>query len=291
MLDRQFWTRVTEDADLSVKLLNLLESKDKAKRAAILWWLQPVVFELSLTVHGCRVIQKAFDVAGGEHGDALAAQLHGHVKELLESQHGNHVLQKCIEVLPPPSVQFIVAELACWPLTWAGVAKHRFGCRVIERLLEHCPEDMTTPLIDAVVTDANVLVRHPYGNYVVQHALEYGTAAHRKRLVASFAETGIASLSQHRIASNVIERALAQVSSVDQQRIGLALLASPQNLIVMGCSRYGTHVVHRLLEVLSPGPLRVEAVRQLGAGFLQLTASKHSKQLVEKLTSLGYDNV
>jgi len=192
-------------------------------------------------------------------------------------------------VLPPHAVQFIIDELAVSPLSWTGVAKHRFGCRVIERLLEHCPEEMTSPLIDAVVNDTEVLARHPYGNYVVQHSLEYGTIAHRTRLVTAFVRVGIAFLAQHRIASNVIERAIGLASRDDQQIIGLALLASPNTLLTVGCSRYGTHVVHRLVEVLPPGPLRVETLRQLGANIAQLRASKYCKPLVEQLASLGYE--
>lgn len=274
-----------EDADLSMKILYQLDNK--AKRSAILGWIQPAAFSLAMSVHGCRVVQKALDVAGGEDRDALAQQLHGKVKDLLESQHGNHVLQKCIEVLPPHSVQFIINELAAWPLSWVGVAKHRFGCRVIERLLEHCSEDMMAPLTDAVVRDASALARHPYGNYVVQHVLEYGTPVHRNLLASSFVDSGIAFLAQHRIACNVIERALGLVCSADQQSIGLALLAAPQTLLVIGCSRYGTHVICRLLENLAPGPLRVEVVRQLSGNLPQIMASKHSKQLVHKLASLG----
>jgi pumilio RNA-binding family len=280
---------VSEDADLSMKVLNLLESKDKVKKSSVLGWIRPAALQLALSAHGCRIVQKAFDVACGDEKRGLAIKLHGHVRELLESQHGNHVLQKCIEVLPPQSVQFIVDELEFWPMSWVGVAKHRFGCRVIERLLEHCPEDMTAPLTDAVVSDASALARHPYGNYVVQHVLEYGTDVHRKSLISALVDTGIAFLAQHRIASNVIESALGRVCSADQQTIGLALLGAPQTLLVVGCSRYGTHVINRLLEVLAPGPLRVEVVRQLLSNLPQIMESKHSKQLVEKLKSLGFD--
>merc|ERR1719265_205219 len=282
-------TSASEDADLGMRILNLLESKDKVKKSSIVAWIYPATFELALSTHGCRIVQKAFDIACGDEKRELAIKLHGHVKELLESQHGNHVLQKCIEVLPPHAVQFIIDELAFWPMSWVGVAKHRFGCRVIERLLEHCPEDMTVPLTDAVVSDASALARHPYGNYVVQHVLEYGTDVHRKLLVSALVDTGIAFLAQHRIASNVIESALGRVCSADQQIIGLALLAAPQTLLVVGCSRYGTHVVNRLVEVLAPGPLRVEVVRQLLGSLHQLMESKHSKHLVEKLKSMGFD--
>jgi len=280
---------LSENADLSMKILTQLESKDKAKRSSILSWILPEALELSLSVHGCRIVQKALDVACGDDRDTLATKFHGHVEELLKSQHGNHVLQKCIEVLPPHAVQFIIDELARWPLSWAQVAKARFGCRVIERLLEHCPPRMTAPLIDAVVRDASALARHPYGNYVVQHALDYASPAHRTLLVAEFVESGIAFLAQHRIASNVVERALRDHGQ-DQQTIGLAFLAAPQTLLATGCSRYGTHVVHRLLDVLDPGSLRVEAIRQLIADPQQLMASKHSKKLIDKLQELICDS-
>jgi len=280
---------VSEDADLCIKTMNLLDSKYKVKKSSILGWVHPAALQLALSVHGCRIIQKAFDVACGDEKRELATKLHGHVKELLESPNGNHVLQKCIEVLPPQSVRFIIDELLFWPPSWIGVAKHRFGCRIIERLLEHCPEHMTAPLIDAVVSEAGTLARHPYGNYVVQHVLEYGTDVHRKLLVSACIESGIGFLAQHRIASNVIESALGRVCSADQQAIGLALLATPQTLLVISCSRYGTHVVQRLLEVLSPGPLQVEVTRQLIGNLPTIMTSKHSKHLVEKLKSLVFD--
>jgi len=279
-------TAQSDDAELCMNALNQLESKDKMKRSAVLAWIRSVALELALSSHGCRVVQKAFTLANCEDQHALAIKLHGRVKELAESPHGNHVLQKCIEVLQPQSVQFIIDELACWPLSWVAVAKHRFGCRVMQRLLEHCPEGMTTPLIEAIVRDASELARHPYGNYVVQHVLEYGTPVHWSLLVVAFVESGIASLAQHRIASNVIERLLGHISSADQHNIALALLTPSQKLVEMSCHRYGTFVVHRFLEALSPGPLRSEVVKQLHANLPQIAASKHSKQLVEKLSSV-----
>ena len=49
------------------------------------------------------------------------------VIKLIEDQHGNHVVQKCIERLPPEKVAFIVDELRT---NVDKMAMHCYGCRV-----------------------------------------------------------------------------------------------------------------------------------------------------------------
>ena len=49
------------------------------------------------------------------------------VIKLIEDQHGNHVVQKCIERLPPEKVAFIVDELQT---NVDKMAMHCYGCRV-----------------------------------------------------------------------------------------------------------------------------------------------------------------
>lgn len=270
------------DADAANAIVSQLESGRQAQRAKIIRWLHPAMLDLTLSENGCRVIQKALEVAGGEDRQSLVDALHGHVWNLVESPHGNYVLQKSIEVMPPHSVQFILDELSSGEGGWIGVAKHRFGCRVAERLLEHCTESMTTPLAEAITREADVLARHPFANYVVQHVLEYGCQEHRTQVINAIIHGGIAMLAQHRVASNVVERALDQGNVEGQRAIANALLMVPPTLLVMSCSRYGNYAVRRLLDVIS-GPLHDQAICQLAAGFAQLKASKYGKQLAEKV--------
>merc|ERR1719359_470617 len=93
-------------------------------------------------------------------------------------------------------------------------------------------------------------------------------------------------LAQHRVASNVVERALDQGNLEEQRAIASALLVVPPTLLLMSCSRYGSYAVRRLLDVIS-GPLHDQAICQLAAGFAQLKASKYSKQLAEKVQTLA----
>jgi len=221
-------------------------------------------------------------VAGGEERTALVDQLRGHAVKLVESPHGNHVLQKCIEMLPNNNIQFVVDELEAYRGGWAALARHRYGCRVEERLIEQLPEEMLGMLMTAVVADTHTLCCHPYGNYVVQHVLEYGSKQKRLQIVAVLVQDDIVSLAQHRIAGNVVEKALNHCGLEGQQILAQAILAVHGGLLALGCSRYGSQVAKKLLAALS-GSLREEAVRQLQVGIGSLRSSKYGRGIAQRL--------
>ena len=51
------------------------------------------------------------------------------------------MVQKCIEQMPPDSVSFIIYAVQA---DTATLASHIYGCRVIQRLLEHCASGQLT---------------------------------------------------------------------------------------------------------------------------------------------------
>merc|ERR1719316_451250 len=268
--------------DLGIEATERLESGTREQRNEVLQWIMSATLGLALSASGCRVVQAAVEVAGGDYRRLMTQDMHGHVAELLDSPHGNHVLQKCIEVLPPDTVQFVLDELVAFPDHGLAIAKHRFGCRILERLLEHCPAEQTRILVEDVIENAYVLCRHPFGNYVVQHVLEYGTTTQRSGVVEALLQGGVMDLAMHRVASNVIERALVQCSAEGRRSLVGQLVTQPAETLAMASSRYGSFIAQRLLE-MPASPQRDELFEQLYEGIETLKASKHGKQLVESI--------
>ena len=54
------------------------------------------------------------------------------------------------------------------------LSTHPYGCRVIQRILEHCTPEQTTPILDELHSSTEQLLQDQYGNYVIQHVLEHG---------------------------------------------------------------------------------------------------------------------
>eukprot|EP00746_Dinoflagellata_sp_MGD_P155883 gnl/MRDRNA2_/MRDRNA2_85598_c0_seq1.p1 gnl/MRDRNA2_/MRDRNA2_85598_c0~~gnl/MRDRNA2_/MRDRNA2_85598_c0_seq1.p1 ORF type:complete len:518 (+),score=109.85 gnl/MRDRNA2_/MRDRNA2_85598_c0_seq1:86-1639(+) len=268
--------------DLANEATELLESGTREQKGELLQWLMPATLDLAMSAPGCRVVQAAVEVAGGEHRSLMTKYMHGHVAELLDSPHGNHVLQKCIEVLPPDIVQFILEELSAFSDPGLSIARHRFGCRILERLLEHCPAEQTRDLAEGVIENAYVLCRHPFGNYVVQHVLEYGTLHQKNSVVEQLLQGGVMQLAMHRVASNVIERALVECTAEGRRALVEQLVVEPSATLAMASSRYGSFIAQRLLEA-PPSPQRDELWQQLSEGLEILKASKHGQQLCKTI--------
>lgn len=66
------------------------------------------MLSLSLQMYGCRVIQKAIESVPLEMQISIVKELDGCVLKCVKDQNGNHVVQKCIECVPPDRLQFIV---------------------------------------------------------------------------------------------------------------------------------------------------------------------------------------
>lgn len=85
-------------------------------------------------MYGCRVIQKALEVISPEQQAIIVKELEGHVLKCIKDQNGNHVIQKVIEQVPEHYTQFIVDTFTNKVFQ---LATHPYGCRVIQRILEH----------------------------------------------------------------------------------------------------------------------------------------------------------
>jgi hypothetical protein len=76
---------------------------------------------------------------------------------------------------------------------------------VIQRILEHCNEQQTSPILDELLRCTISLVQDQYGNYVIQHVLEHGKMRDKSTVVEKL-KGQILQLSQHKFASNVVEK-------------------------------------------------------------------------------------
>ncbi|PIO67371.1 RNA binding repeat protein, Pumilio-family [Teladorsagia circumcincta] len=114
----------------------------------------------------------------------ILREMEGHVLKCVKDQNGNHVVQKVIEKVKPERLQFIINTFTKnGPDTITQLSMHPYGCRVIQRVLEHCSEEQKRPVLEALHANMSTLIVDQYGNYVVQHVIEHGSNQDRDRIV------------------------------------------------------------------------------------------------------------
>jgi len=191
--------------------------------------------------------------------DTLVFALKDRVMELILDMNGNHVVQRSLASLPPPHAAFIYEAVRNETVR---VSSHRHGCCVLQRCLDHAPQEHRVPIIAMVVHNSKKLVLDPFGNYVVQYVLEL-KRADLTRGIAQALQGSFAELSLQKFSSNVIEKCLqagdSKVISIVAQEITHAkslgqLLHDPfANYVVQTLLTVGDEVdVRMLLDKLQP---------------------------------------
>ncbi|WCJ42247.1 pumilio 6 [Euphorbia peplus] len=206
------------------------------------------ILPLSLQMYGCRVIQKALEVIELDQKVQLVRELDGHVLRCVRDQNGNHVIQKCIESIPTEKIGFIISAFRGHI---AALSMHPYGCRVIQRVLEHCTDEVQCQfIVNEILESVCVLAQDQYGNYVTQHVLERGKSQERCQIITKLSGH-VVQLSQHKFASNVIEKCLEYGGTPERELIVEEVLGQSggnDNLLIMMKDQFANYVVQKILD-------------------------------------------
>ncbi|KAL3644208.1 hypothetical protein CASFOL_012140 [Castilleja foliolosa] len=273
----------------------LFEHGNPEQRMYLASQLEGQILPLSFQMYGCRVIQKALDVIDLEQKTSLVRELDGHVLRCVRDQNGNHVIQKCIECIPTDNIHFMISSFRGQVAT---LSMHPYGCRVIQRFLEHCNDDMQTQfIVDEILDSVCMLAQDQYGNYVTQHVLVRGKPHERSRIIERLAGS-IVQLSQHKFASNVIEKCIDYSDSTSRGMLIKEIIGDGDkndNLLdslqkIMMKDQYANYVIQRILEKCSSEHREI----LLGQIRNHLTALKkytYGKHIVTRFEQLYGDGI
>ncbi|KAK2106343.1 Pumilio 1 [Saguinus oedipus] len=197
-----------------------------------------------------------------DSANEMVRELDGHVLKCVKDQNGNHVVQKCIECVQPQSLQFIIDAFKGQYTTKKvfALSTHPYGCRVIQRILEHCLPDQTLPILEELHQHTEQLVQDQYGNYVIQHVLEHGRPEDKSKIVAEI-RGNVLVLSQHKFASNVVEKCVTHASRTERAVLideVCTMNDGPHSaLYTMMKDQYANYVVQKMIDVAEPGQRKI----------------------------------
>ncbi|XP_039253877.2 pumilio homolog 1-like isoform X1 [Styela clava] len=236
------------------------------------------VLPLALQMYGCRVIQKALECIPQEEQVEIVKELDGHLVKCVKDQNGNHVVQKCIECVQPAHLQFIIDAFKGQVIL---LSMHPYGCRVMQRILEHCAVEQTVPILEELHQHAETLVIDQYGNYVIQHILEHGRPENKSKIVLGL--TGkVLKLSQHKFASNVVEKCVSHSSRLERAMLIEEACQEHDALVIMMKDQFANYVVQKMLDVAEI-PQRNLLINKIRPHMAQLRKFTYGKHIIAKL--------
>jgi len=254
-------------------------------------------------IRSCRVIQKAVETLKDEYLFDLIEEFRGHILQLIEDQNGNHVCQKLIEALTKRSklssgkgfvygrnIEFIIEDVIG---NITRLSCHPYGCRVLQRILEHCDLPQITLVLDEISKVKHSLLGDQYGHYVIQHVLQYGRVEDREGILNLVLEpgNGILKLSQEKFASNVVEKLLKYGNAEQRSKVLAEMLEEVENekegriciVLLMVRDPYANYVVQTSVDVAPDGEARQKLLSVLNSNSEKLRSYTYAKHIVAKL--------
>lgn len=132
--------------------------------------------------HGCCVLQRCIDHAEGIHKQNLIAAITDNAVELVQDAFGNYVIQYIIDLNDPQFTNSVVVKFVKESYE---LSLHKYSSNVVEKSLRCAHDGLKDMIVENLIESKMManLVRHEYGNYVVQTAIEYATPHMKKRFV------------------------------------------------------------------------------------------------------------
>lgn len=271
--------------ELCTKLEAMLATEGEDCQSALAQ-MRNSVRELAMTDSGCRLVQAALIAACPKEAQVLAQEMRNHVPEAIKSPHANYVIQEIIQQLPTAGFIFIAEEMQKNAVMYS---RHRYGCRVICRLLQHAStESCIVALVDEVLDHAVDLSQHSYGHHVMVSVLEHCGPRQRQRLVKSLQgdplEGNLLRFAMSRNASFVIEKALECDDDL-RKFIANELLLNVGTMVSLAQSLPGYFVLLALLKFNDDSAQLSKHYLETAPEHFQTT--KYGRKLLEELGISG----
>ena len=267
--------------------------------------------QLSMQMYGCRVVQKALEYVGTDRLIAIVSEFENPpvLLRCVHDANGNHVIQKCIEVVSKASAEATDPEMAeflnlrinfildAFKGRIKELSSHPYGCRVIQRLLEHCSSDHKTTVLEELRQYYSELVQDCYGNYVIQFVMQHGWEVDRASLIKEV-QTNLLDFSQHKFASNVVEKCLQFANKRDRDEMIWTIInvtfdlnnpvdAKTGHCVLESMVRdpYANYVVQKVIDV-SDERQRGAICRYVKENIVQLRRYTYGKHIIVRLEKI-----
>ncbi|EPR79006.1 Pumilio protein [Spraguea lophii 42_110] len=244
----------------------LFESEREIKKD-ILKKVKGRILGLSVHMYGCRVVQKILECSGSE--EMVLEEIKDKLLVLIEDQNGNHVVQKCVEKIKDK--KYFIEYFQNHSV---NMSMHKYGCRVIQRLLIDNHQDV---MVKNIIDNTSLLAENQYGNYVLQFILDNGNEVNKKRIINKILPK-VYEYSKHKFASNVVEKCVVQADN--EERIKMVDRLNGDNIFDMSTDKFANYVVQRLIDLAEN---RKKIINNLKPHVAELKKCVYSKHITTKL--------
>ncbi|RDX79299.1 Pumilio-like 12, partial [Mucuna pruriens] len=189
---------------------------------------------------GSRVILKMLENVDSPYLiDIITEAMKCITHALMKNLHGGYVIHQFLKFFPP-AIFNVVAK------NFVDIASDQSGCFSIQKCMDEAELEAFAQLVNEIISNALVLTKHPYGNYVVQFLIKKKLWTINGMLISVLRNKYI-ELSKNKYASNVVE-GLLEFSETEYAAVIVRELMNCSEFLNLLQHPYGNYVCQRALQ-------------------------------------------
>ncbi|XP_020256061.1 pumilio homolog 12-like isoform X2 [Asparagus officinalis] len=241
------------------------------------------IYSLSKDQHGCRFLQNKFTEGSLEDINKIFLEIIGHIVELMTDPFGNYLVQKLLGVCNEDQRMQIIDAITTEAGLLIKISCNMHGTRAVQKVIETLK---TTEQVCTVVSSLKPgivsLVKDVNGNHVAQRCLQYFSPQQTEFLLDAVVSHCV-EIATDRQGCCVLQKCV-HYSYGDQRKRLISEITSYS--LVLSQDPYGNYVVQYVLDQKVPWVITA-VVDQLEGNFGFLSIQKHSSNVVEKCLNLA----
>ncbi|CAK78999.1 unnamed protein product (macronuclear) [Paramecium tetraurelia] len=241
--------------------------------------------ELSKNQYACRVVSKMIQFVKDSHEliESLIKTLYPLINQLLNDVNGNYVLLQCFEILDKSTLFFIIPLIE---ESIATLSKSTYGCRLIQKVLELYPLEITQRILDLLISFSYQLCNQEFGNYIIQFLLKCGPQKEKSQICQTIKEN-FEQLSCNKFGSNTVEKYL-DLLGPSQIIKNLCKISNDQFVFYnLSIHPFGNYVMKKVLISEDPSVHYLKSLfKQHPDLILQLKNSEFGQRVAQILDTL-----
>ena len=248
------------------KFFNCLSQKD---RIEFLTLIQNDLSDLAIDITATYPIQGMIEILGSKaEKKIIYLGIKDHINVFCYNTYGIHILEKILSYFEDEFAKEIIDYIYN---NFINLSFHMNGiCLVKKLLLMTHKKDLHKKLKKIIYENANDLIVHQYGNYVVQTIVENWDISELEEILNLF-KNKLVFLSMEKYSSNVVERIIEK--NTNYLEIYINEICNNNNTIELIKNKYGNYVVQKAVKI-SSGISRDKIVGEINKNINKLKDKK-----------------
>ena len=248
---------------------------------------QQSFFQICISAHGTRVIQKLVDKVSSSPillNKFIYNICSENLKEIIKTPYGNHIIQKYLSTVHNQEYTNFIFQIV--KENFLEITNSKHGVCVVQKCISEGDEIQRPKILNLVLKNLEKIINDQFGNYVIQYILITNDLEFNEinDIIDKISEN-IIEYCKKKFSANVIEKCFENSNEKTRNiLLNNIIEKDPHSIIDLLMDPFGNYVIQKAL-IVEKGELYTKILQIITKGIGEIKKANFGNKLIVKLIS------